>query len=353
MSFAARLASYLSWCVERGLDPLAVRRPHLEPHTQWMQKTRWFKPSTIFRRFPVTAGFHRTCFIDGAQCAAVLPARAGLWPLLQEPGRRCNETEFMLGRPGMPARFLKWAGFTVMALSTLIAAIFAVGETFTDPGGWKAAGLIAAWAIPLAVLAVLAWYRPGRAVPVFAVLTAAVIGVSIWLALSPRGKGPTDAILTFALAAVIAVLGLKRTGVAGVLLLIVGIVPFAVSSLVSGHGGIGSLAAVSLAPIVAGVLYLLSANVKGGRPAPSARTGTGPGNCRRRLDPAGLYHALSTRPLLLPRCRSWRMAISADQAVAPLSQVGTPSATKREHNGLASTVYTRQIDSVLRWGFRC
>jgi hypothetical protein len=177
----------------------------------------------------------------------------------------------------VPSRFLKWAGFTVMALSSLIAAIFIVGETFTDPGGWEAAGLVAAWAVPLAVLAALAWYRPGWAVPVLAVLTAAVIGMSIWLAVSPRGKGPTDAILTFALAAAIAVLGLKRTGAAGVLLLTVGIVPFAVFSLVSGHGGFGSLAAVSFAPIVTGVLYLLSASIKGSRPAPSAHTDSGPG----------------------------------------------------------------------------
>jgi hypothetical protein len=177
----------------------------------------------------------------------------------------------------MAARFLKWAGFTVMALSTLIAGVFIVGETVTDPGGWKAAGLVAAWAVPLAVLAALAWYRPGGAVPVFAVLTAAMIGMSIWFAVSPRGKGPADAILTFALAAAIAVLGLKRTGVAGVLLLIVGIVPFTVSSLVRGHGGFGSLAAVSLAPLVAGILYLLSASIKSSRPAPSAHTDTGPG----------------------------------------------------------------------------
>jgi hypothetical protein len=183
----------------------------------------------------------------------------------------------LLGRRDMAARFLKWAGFTVMALSTLIAGVFIVGETFTDPGGWKAAGLVAAWAVPLAVFAALAWYRPGWAGPVLAVLTVAVIGMSIWFVVSPRGKGPTEAILTFALAAAIAVLGLRRAGVAGVLLLIVGIVPFAVFSLVRGHGGFGSLAAVSLAPIVAGILYLLSASIKASRPAPASHTDTGPG----------------------------------------------------------------------------
>ena len=45
-------------------------------------------------------------------------------------------------------------------------------------------------------------------------------------------------------------------------------------------------------------------------------------------------------PLLLLR-RSWHIAISAYEAVALLSQVGTPSPTQREHNGLVSTAYMR------------
>ena len=107
-------------------------------------------------------------------------------------------------------------------------------------------------------------------------MTGALTGMSIWLAVTPRGKGPTEAIVTFALAAAVAVLGLKRTSVAGALLLVVGIVPFLVSSLGRGHVP-GSLAAVSLAPISTGILYLLSASIKGSPPAPSARTNPGPG----------------------------------------------------------------------------
>ena len=60
------LRCYLSWCTEHGLDPLAVQRHHLELYIRWMQETRRFKPSTISRRFSVTAGFYRTCAIDGA-----------------------------------------------------------------------------------------------------------------------------------------------------------------------------------------------------------------------------------------------------------------------------------------------
>jgi integrase/recombinase XerD len=59
------LRCYLRWCADRGLDPLAARRPDLEQYIRWMQETCRFKPSTISRRFSVAAGFYRTCVIDG------------------------------------------------------------------------------------------------------------------------------------------------------------------------------------------------------------------------------------------------------------------------------------------------
>jgi site-specific recombinase XerD len=59
------LRCYLVWCAERGLDPLAARRPHLELYIRWMQEIRRFKPSTVSRRLSVAAGFYRTCVIDG------------------------------------------------------------------------------------------------------------------------------------------------------------------------------------------------------------------------------------------------------------------------------------------------
>jgi integrase/recombinase XerD len=59
------LRCYMAWCAERGLDPLAARRPHLELYIRWMQEGRRFKPSTISRRFSVTPGFYGTCVIDG------------------------------------------------------------------------------------------------------------------------------------------------------------------------------------------------------------------------------------------------------------------------------------------------
>jgi site-specific recombinase XerD len=59
------LRCYLSWCAERGLDPLAAQCPHLELYIRWMQEIRRFKPSAVSRRFSVTAGFYRTCVLDG------------------------------------------------------------------------------------------------------------------------------------------------------------------------------------------------------------------------------------------------------------------------------------------------
>jgi hypothetical protein len=38
------LRCYLSWCAERGLDPLAAQRPHLELYIRWMQEIRRFRP---------------------------------------------------------------------------------------------------------------------------------------------------------------------------------------------------------------------------------------------------------------------------------------------------------------------
>ena len=176
---------------------------------------------------------------------------------------------------------LRRAGFTCMALFTFIFGAFIIGDTFTDPGGWKAAGLVAAWAVPLAGLAALAWYRPGWAVYVFAVLTAVAISVSIWFAVNPQGwrsfenqHGPIRAVITFVLVAPIALLGLKRTAAAGVLLLAAGIVPVAVSSL-GNFPGFASLSVVSSAPVITGILYLVSARIAG-RPAPPAHADTGP-----------------------------------------------------------------------------
>ena len=77
------------------------------------------------------------------------------------------------------ARFLKRAGFGLMAFVTAVFALFVVGETVDDPGGWAAAGLIAPWLAP-AGLAALYWYRPSLAGRVLIGLTMMLVAVTVW-----------------------------------------------------------------------------------------------------------------------------------------------------------------------------
>jgi site-specific recombinase XerD len=58
------LGAYLAWCRDRDLDPLQVRRPHVELYLRWMQEARRYQPSTVSRRLSIVAGFYRTRVID-------------------------------------------------------------------------------------------------------------------------------------------------------------------------------------------------------------------------------------------------------------------------------------------------
>lgn len=58
------LRAFLFWCAGHSLDPLTVRRPHVELYVRWMQETQRYKPATVSRRLSVLTGFFRTCVID-------------------------------------------------------------------------------------------------------------------------------------------------------------------------------------------------------------------------------------------------------------------------------------------------
>src|SRR4051812_19828781 len=59
------LRCYLTWCLQRGVDPFEISRPQVELYVRWMQEFRRFKPSTVSRRLSVVTGFYCTCVIDG------------------------------------------------------------------------------------------------------------------------------------------------------------------------------------------------------------------------------------------------------------------------------------------------
>ncbi|AXH98064.1 hypothetical protein DV701_11200 [Ornithinimicrobium avium] len=61
------LRAFLAWCAARHVDPLTAHRVHVE---LYVQENRRYKPSTIYRRLSVVAGFYRTAVIDGVLTAS-------------------------------------------------------------------------------------------------------------------------------------------------------------------------------------------------------------------------------------------------------------------------------------------
>jgi hypothetical protein len=180
------------------------------------------------------------------------------------------------------ARFLRRAGFGLVVGVAGFFGLFVVGETFTDPGGWRAVVLVATWSVPLALSCLVAWRWPDGGTWLLGALTAALLAWDVWFALDPtlwRGiedrNGPLHAIATLALATAVAVLGLKRSRTAGVLLLLVS--GGSLLALGAGAGGAAVLTILTSPVLLAGVLFLLAAHL-GSRP-PSGPPGgqeTGP-----------------------------------------------------------------------------
>jgi len=155
------------------------------------------------------------------------------------------------------ARRLQRIGVGIGAIASALIALFFVAETVADPGGWAAAGLIAAWAVPVAVVGTLAWLRPASALGVLATVVAGVVALDVWYLADPEGwarfedgVGPVRALAAFATTAALTVASARRSQPAGALLLVLGTVP---PVLVGAEGGVGgSLAVVGVVAVVTG-----------------------------------------------------------------------------------------------------
>jgi hypothetical protein len=168
---------------------------------------------------------------------------------------------------GGRARLFRQLGLILMTVFAVLAAAFIGGETFDDPGGWPAVGLVAAWALPLAGLALLAWYRPTVGIRVLASLTAvqvvllagSLIAADAWRAFEDD-VGPVRTLVSFVIAVPLGLLGWHRPVPAGALLVLLGAAPYALAA-PTGQWPLAfaSLSAVSTPSFVVGVLYLLSA----------------------------------------------------------------------------------------------
>lgn len=124
------------------------------------------------------------------------------------------------------ARILRYTAFTMMALFGLFGGLFAAGYAFEDLSTWVAIGSTLAVAVPTIVLSVLAFRFSDAAAPWFVVLTGLVaVGTLLdagFQVVDADAVGPVVAIGVFALAVSLAFLGLHRSALAGVLLLLLG-----------------------------------------------------------------------------------------------------------------------------------
>jgi hypothetical protein len=160
-----------------------------------------------------------------------------------------------------------------MAVFGLLGGLFVAGYAFEDPGGWAAVGMTALWVLPLVALSVFALLRPEAAAPAFIWVTFAVGLFTLAdsaFGVIPRDEwGPVAAVVVFALGVALAFLGLHRAGLAGLLMIVTGLVQFAAIAVgvtvhESGDGPgpgamLGGSSGVVVMPLLlVGALFLLS-----------------------------------------------------------------------------------------------
>lgn len=181
---------------------------------------------------------------------------------------------------------LKRSGFVLIEAFAVFAILFAAGSAIDDPGGWAGLALIASWAVPLVVLAVLAAARPQKATLVLALVGIGIVALNLWATLNDSSwdslendVGPIRAIASIAVAGPLGILGLRRARAAGLMLLVVGAAPvlLSASSLALRSA---PLVAITAPIVLAGALFL-SASMLGSDKRP-ARTEGGSAEGRSR-----------------------------------------------------------------------
>ena len=174
-----------------------------------------------------------------------------------------------------------WVGFSLVAAFSGFVALMLIGDLVADPGGWRAAGLIAAFVVPLVGLAALAFYWPAVAVRILAVLSLLPVGFGLWELLDYETvrawedtHGPVALALVVILGAALAIAGLSRPLASGVLMVVVTVVPLVLAMVGAGSDWFRplSIGLVSLPILIGGVLFLVAGRQRveghlGGPPA--------------------------------------------------------------------------------------
>lgn len=140
-------------------------------------------------------------------------------------------------------KILKYVAFVLMTLLGVLGGLFAAGYAVEDPGGWVAAAMIAAQVIPVVALVVLVFWRPTWAVPVLVVVAVLVVALNVAMSTfgvpDPDRVGPLGAVALLWLGFVLGFLALRRTTLAGLLLVVVGLAQLAAVAAALAQRGFG------------------------------------------------------------------------------------------------------------------
>ena len=139
-----------------------------------------------------------------------------------------------------------------------------------EPGGNTGLLITLAWVLPMLILAVSARFWPAPTAPLLLALVSAFIAACVWLAFDPAAlrefiseNGPVIAVSVVALSFPAAVLGLKRTALAGWMLVALGVLPLLIT-IIGRSGPVASLTAATVVPLICGVAYLVSVRMASG-----------------------------------------------------------------------------------------
>ena len=172
------------------------------------------------------------------------------------------------------ARVLRYTAFTLMTLFGLFGGLFAAGYAFMDLDTWVAIGVTAAFAVPTIALSVVAFRHPEPLAPWLVALTGVVAVLTLLDAglglVDTDAVGPVPVMVVLALAVVLGFLGLHRSALSGVLLVMLGlaqlgavVLGFADELAEGGGPGPGAMLTTSSGVIVVpllvvGVLFLIA-----------------------------------------------------------------------------------------------
>lgn len=57
--------AWFAWCRDQGIDPMTVKRAHIEAFGQWLSESKGLMPSSVSRRLSTVCGFYKAAVIEG------------------------------------------------------------------------------------------------------------------------------------------------------------------------------------------------------------------------------------------------------------------------------------------------